>query len=76
MGMDKNMLFMPVVVLRRQISKKRVEADDMHGNKDQSECLEFELRQTPNRGSRSSLPAQFKRYRRREPRSASGDQPA
>ncbi|KRY03769.1 hypothetical protein T12_1081 [Trichinella patagoniensis] len=30
-------------LLCRQISKKRVEADDMHGNKDQSECLEFEV---------------------------------
>ncbi|KRY05385.1 hypothetical protein T12_1284 [Trichinella patagoniensis] len=30
-------------MLCRQISKKRVEADDMHGNKDQSECLEFEV---------------------------------
>ncbi|KRY60315.1 hypothetical protein T03_17769 [Trichinella britovi] len=35
-----------------------------------------QLRQTPNRSNKSPLPAQFKRYRRREPRSASGDQPA
>ncbi|KRZ82578.1 hypothetical protein T08_5454 [Trichinella sp. T8] len=32
------------VLLRRQISKKRVEAVDMRGNKDQSECLEFEVK--------------------------------
>ncbi|XP_003373117.1 hypothetical protein Tsp_11530 [Trichinella spiralis] len=31
------------MLVRRQICKKRVEADDMHGNKDQSECLEFEV---------------------------------
>ncbi|KRZ50241.1 hypothetical protein T02_6058 [Trichinella nativa] len=35
-----------------------------------------QLRQTPKRGNKFFLPAQFKRYRRREPRSASGDQPA
>ncbi|KRZ66544.1 hypothetical protein T10_12191, partial [Trichinella papuae] len=32
-----------------------------------------QLRQTPNRGNKSSPPAQFKRYRRREPRLAPGD---
>ncbi|XP_003381895.1 conserved hypothetical protein [Trichinella spiralis] len=35
--------FITFIVLRRQISKKRVEAVDMRGNKDQSECSEFEV---------------------------------
>ncbi|KRX60135.1 hypothetical protein T09_877 [Trichinella sp. T9] len=35
--------FITFIVLRRRISKKRVKAVDMRGNKDQSECLEIEV---------------------------------
>ncbi|KRX60507.1 hypothetical protein T09_11050 [Trichinella sp. T9] len=53
--------------------KYRIMIKIIFGNADHEKV---QMRQTPKRGNKSPLSAQFKRYRRREPRSASGDQPA